>query len=210
MTSRASGVFIFILMLFAAAPLSGSEDDAAEPQLPAAIERALDGYDADVQKAQDDYRKEVDRAKAKAAKIITREQERATKAGDLELALAIKTKAEEVAKHTAGGLAELDILGNKIKEERAAAQLREVQEAIAGRWEAVSGISGLKRTFTFKENGTVSWERGNHKWSVKDGKVLIFDEGAPPIWVFELPVVEVKWGARHEKGTLWPFTKVKQ
>jgi hypothetical protein len=202
--------FVFIVAILAIVLPGWSGEETPEPQLPAAVERALDTYDAEVQKAQSDYRKEVDRAKAKAAKAIEREQERATKAGDLEGALAIKAKAEELDKHTAGGLAELDILGNKIKKERAAAQLREVQQAIVGRWEAVSGISGLKRTFTFRKDGTVSWERGNHKWSVKDGKVLVFDEGAPPTWVFELPVVEVKWGARHEKGTLWPFTKVKQ
>lgn len=159
-----------LLMLSFLASLTSygwSADEPQQPQLPATVVRALDTYDADVQKAQADYRKEVDRAKAKATKAIEREQERATKAGDLELALAIKAKADAVDKHTAGGLAELDILGNKLKEEKAAAQLREVRKSLIEESWTYNWV-GKVRKMEFRKDGSigVGSHTNENKWTL--------------------------------------------
>lgn len=88
----------------------------AAESVPPGVARALDTYDREVLKAQTAYRAAVDRAKAKAVKVIDLEKQRATKAGDLEIALAVKKEADKLADHKPGGLADLDFLGNEMKE----------------------------------------------------------------------------------------------
>lgn len=197
--------YVTLIIALVAIMLPGwSGEVNTEPQLPAAVERALDTYDADVHRAQADYRKEVDRAKEKASRIIAREQERATKAGDLELALAIKAKAEAVDKHTAGGLAKLDILGNKIKEEQEITMIQESLKLMEGAWDCKSGLSGNHFKTEIKGN----------RWLFGDGFTIKIDEKEKTVTfsnskhtiVFPLPVTN-PWIGTHAGGSKYVLTK---
>jgi len=133
--------------------------------------------------------------------------------GDLELALAIKAKAEELAQNNPGGLAKLDILGNALKEEAAKEAMKEISAKVAGKWSGTSGISGNNVTFDFKASGQVTCSapiaKGIHRWKVDDemANVAITDNDKP-IFLFPLPVVDENWVGRFvERGGNWRISK---
>lgn len=120
----------------------------AETELPASVERALNSFDTSVLRAQARYRGEVESAKKQLLRTLDREMEQATKKGDLDLALAIRTKKEALADYTAGGLAELDFLGNEMEDRF----MIDRENMTARKWVALKGASFRMLATNGKEN----------------------------------------------------------
>lgn len=195
--------FFYIIALVAILlPGWSGEEAPAQPELPATVVRALDTYDAEVQKAQDDYRKAVDRAKDKAARTIEREQERATRDGNLEGALAIKSKAEELEKHNPGGLAKLDILGNKIKEERATKI-----KPLLGRWDCIPPGNKSSYHWEFTQDGEITGGARAYRWKIEKKCLIVYDDARPVVMTFPFPIVEKGWKGTHTDGKQYNLVK---
>jgi len=84
---------ITLLIAFLAIPLTAAEDG---PELPRGAERALERYEKDAAKAQAEYDEAMAEAVEEVLEELADEQVRATKAGDLETALAVRAKIEEL------------------------------------------------------------------------------------------------------------------
>lgn len=170
-----------------------AENPTSDQKLPSQVISALDTYDAMVLKSQEEYRQDVDRAKARASKLIERQLEYATKKGDLELALAIKAKLKALQEHRPGGLAEVDILGNKIKEERENKKM----DLLLGNWSCTAG--NISYSWKFNKDGSIS---GDHtfKWKIEENTLIIYETGRPLIMSFPLPINAKNWVGKHKNG----------
>lgn len=171
-----------------------------EVELPTNVERALNSFDADVLKAQTRYRDEVEDAKEGLIRTLDREMEQATKKGDLELALAIRSKKEALADYTAGGLAELDFLGNEMKEKQ---KKKIALTLITGNWEY--HWVGKTRKMSFNKDGKIG--EGSHTnefaWTLnKDLILTIYNSNNDPFAVMAYSKATNSWQGRAKTGPI--------
>jgi hypothetical protein len=123
---------------------------AGEAELPSSTKATMDAFTKSTDKLTLDYNKAMTDARSKAIAGLTKAQEVETKKGNLDGALAIKKKIEELGKDVDSA----DLLGIE-------------KDPIIGKWgSAKQGDKNLDVVWIFKEDGT-----GEHLWS---GKVYPF------------------------------------
>lgn len=173
-----------------------AEDD--EPELPRQVIQALDQYDKHVSAAQQTFRNEVEEARADAIKRIEYQMERATKKGDLELALAIKAKLEELQAHMPGGLQELDMLGNA----------EENTFDPKGTWLLTNLSKNTENKFVFSDNNADTLWSFSKEDGLKvlrpSGNYFLFDE---PVDLDNLKGWYIANGRKRDRATLQRITE---
>lgn len=130
-------------------------------KLPAEAQSAIDKADKSISGIQNKADSEIMKVRQALVAILTRTQEAVTRRGDLDTALAIKAKVEELQKLMP------DDLGNqepKIK--------LKPEDWILGDWEL--SFPGFSKIWEFKKDGTVTFSGGPiGKWVVKDTVIQV-------------------------------------
>jgi len=154
-------IFVTVLCLLATSLIAAEEVD-----LPRSVERAQDRYDETVDEAEKAYeeavaaaeevkKEDLKEAGERCSRVLDREMQEATKDGNLDLAIALRDKKEEVSgeNEEEGGEGEED--GDELTKE----YKRKMINIISGEWQWNSGIK-----FMINEDGTVI---GNNEGSVE-------------------------------------------
>ncbi len=116
--------------------------------LPASTANAVKAYDAEMAKAKAEYDKRDEAARKVLVVALKKAQDAETKAGNLEGALAIKKRIEELTP---------DLLNNKI----------DVSKAIIGKWEVEGGY------WDIKDNGKVESNFSKATWSIDNNSIIL-------------------------------------
>jgi len=135
-------------------------DDKASG-LPAAAAGAVKVYDAEVAKAKAEYDKRDDAAKKILVMALKKVQDSETKSGNLEGALAIKKRIEELAPKG-------DLLGDRANV--IVGEWRSIRDVIIINMDGTAGISKLN------PDGTVAVVKIDAKWKAEGGKYILFPE----------------------------------
>jgi hypothetical protein len=132
----------------------------AADALPASTVNAVKAYDAEMAKAKAEYDRKDDAAKKVLVAALTKAQAAEMKANNLEGALAIKKRIDELAPKG-------DLLGDQI----------DISKAIIGKWKITN--NGKEYDFTFNENMTMkTGSNQTAKYKVSNNIIVItFDGG---------------------------------
>ncbi|CAK0745259.1 exported hypothetical protein [Azospirillaceae bacterium] len=125
----------------------------AADQLPASTAGAVKAYDAEMAKAKAEFDKRDDAAKKVLVVALKKVQDAETKAGNLEGALAIKKRIDELSPKSG------DLLGDKV----------DIAKLIIGKWD-VSTNGGY---WDSKENGKVESNWGPATWKVVKNTIVV-------------------------------------
>lgn len=145
-------------------------DGGAEPKLPAAAQSAIDRLDRAMVKLEADHRKAVSAERQKAMAELEKAQKTATRAGDLDGALAIRTRLEDLQKAEA---ADADaLLGDR------APAKADLAKQVLGTWAIIkTGGAGGGATCDINDGGNVVAHLGQlmvpGRWRVEKGRLVI-------------------------------------
>jgi len=154
---------LLVLMAMTCVPMAAAGQ--SEDKLPPEAKKAIAKYDAAVEVAKKAYDAAVAKARDQALKELGPIQSSETKKGNLELALAVKARIDElqtVANEAAGIL-------------KAPAQPPDLAKKVLGKWRAFNPGS-YEAVYEIFEDGTVTTTVGATKtgtWEVADGKLVI-------------------------------------
>lgn len=168
-----------LLSLFSASGLLSAEVAPEAPRLPVDAQRALDAHDKDVAKLQADMDKEVAKRVKNLQEVLTKSIEAATKRGDLDGAIAIRTKLSALTPRK-----DTEASAKPAGSGTPAAAERAIAEQIAGDW-----LRGT-RTWTFQPTGsfTDSAPSGSviaGQWSVANNLIEVKMSNG---WRVEIPI----------------------
>lgn len=141
-----------LIILLLVLPISLASEDV---ELPSSTERVLTKHDKAVKKAKAAYLEELNDISSNTIKALEKEKAKVVKSGNLELAMAVKAKIEEIQSlDPAEGLNdEVDLLG-EVKKKKVTKKNNFPSEMV-GVW-VVNFDNGTGRTITIKENGSAA------------------------------------------------------
>lgn len=167
---------ILAILVAIACCWAGDAAPGAAPKLPAAAQAALDRLDKAEAKLEVEHRKALSAERAKAIAELERVQKTVTKAGDLDGALAVKARIEELQKAEA-------VDADALLGEKPAAKV-DAQRAAPGRWELAKG--GGNAICTLREDGSVTAMLGQlpvpGRWRAEKGRLIITWFGDEARW----------------------------
>jgi len=192
-----------ILTCLAAASLAAAADDPTEVpdvDLPSAVERALERRERARAEAAEEYREELAEADERALRILEREKERATRAGNLDLALALRARIEELQ----AAAAPTDFLGRPVDaeappEEAGGGAEAPARKGVAGSWDVFWLGNKLGRWELDGEGGGRSDKGGRLRWKQTDrGDLRIHDLGTGMVFACEVEDPDLIVGTLEE------------
>lgn len=187
----------FLVLIIITITMVSAAEEAVK--LPSSTEYAVKKHEQAIEKVRAAYIKSFESIKEDTAKVMAKEIEKATKSGDLQLALAIQAKAEEIAKSSAMDVQEVknDLLGNKTK-----ANEDKVKNFVVGKWTA---------------NGNEKWELADNgvfidllkgregTWTINDDNItIIFPSGNSLVMSKN---VDRQWSGIHQNGKTYTLIR---
>lgn len=163
---------ILSLALAASAAWAGDPPSKEAPPLPAPVVKAEETLDAAVSKAYAAYLKSVDAEVKKAQAALEKEKQAATKAGNLELALAIKAKQDALTVDAVVAEAEKKIDADELL---GGAAKVDVAKVIVGTWKGTTAKFKNGLVFSINKDKTASWNNGvgTGNWTQKGNVITV-------------------------------------
>jgi hypothetical protein len=138
---------------------------AQDAKMPAEAKKVIDKYEASVEVARKAFDASVAKARDQALKDLKPIQVAETKKGNLDGAMIVKSKVDELSTETSKPISEGDLARPTIPSVD--------PKVFYGKWKVTVPGGTYSGIWEFKENGIAERSEGNGTFEMKDGKIVI-------------------------------------